>query len=789
MARDEEIGVKISLKERAKFQKDVRDSAADIESLGGAAERAEEKSGGLLRRVAGGVVGVGKAAIGAGVALGAAFGGTAVTLGVQRLMQIEDATAKLDGLGHSAEAVEQVMDDALASVKGTAFGLGDAATIAAGVVAAGVEPGEDLERTLKLIADTAQIAGTDIASMGSVFNKVLAKGKLGGDELMQLSDRGLPVLQWLQEELGATADEVKEMVSRGEVDFETFSNAVEKNIGGAALRGGDTTRGAFANMFAAVGRFGAELAGPVFEQAQGFFVMLTGWVDEATEVIGPFAERIGEFVSGAGPRFEEIALGFKDGLDNTPWQKFGSASRDALDSATYWFGRVDEAASWVRDTFNRLRDSTETMFDIVETGTEGSWVRLKDVFWQVRDAGEALSDPILELGTMVGEATAKIGVSTWEIFLTTLELLADVLTTHVVPFVERLIDYLGENQWIVDAAVASWVLWSLTMKGMTFAKILIGLGRSTAALATNTAAWVVNSVTAIKSMGATIAILWMYAWDNVRAFGVASAAHVRATLLGIRMWARSAAAAGMSAITTTLTLLWLGAQYVWIGIKALAAGAKMALMWIIGLGPIGWAIALIVLIAGLVIYYWDEIVAWTKAAWTTVSEWTVETFNAIKDWIIEKFNAVIDFFSGVGTRIASAASGMWDGIKDSFRNMLNWVIDLWNNFGFTIGGFQLPGWLGGGTSPSFTISTPNIPRLHQGGDVTGGGLTNIRPNEELVMLPQASRVVPLPVGERVDQSILGGDGESRPLIAKVYLDRREIAEAVFEMAGDVVARR
>ena len=75
----------------------------------------------------------------------------------------------MQGLGHSAEEVDKIMENSLASVKGTAYGLDEAATVAASAVAAGVKPGEDLERTLKLVGDAATISGRDMNSMGAIF--------------------------------------------------------------------------------------------------------------------------------------------------------------------------------------------------------------------------------------------------------------------------------------------------------------------------------------------------------------------------------------------------------------------------------------------------------------------------------------------------------------------------------------------------------------------------------------------------------------------------------------------
>ena len=227
--------------------------------------------------------------LGVGVALGGIVTKWTVGGGISRALNIEDAQAKLRGLGHDTESVENIMDSALASVKGTAFGMDEAASAAASAVAAGVEPGEDLTRVLSLTADAATIMGRDFGDAGSIVNKVLARGKIGMEEVNQLTDAGLPILQMLADEYGVTAEEMADMVSRGEVDSTRFMNALENNVGGAALSSGDTTRGAFANMQAAFSRVGAAVAEEVAPKLKELFGQITEWVDENGSKISDFA--------------------------------------------------------------------------------------------------------------------------------------------------------------------------------------------------------------------------------------------------------------------------------------------------------------------------------------------------------------------------------------------------------------------------------------------------------------------------------------------------------------------
>lgn len=273
--------------------------------LNGQFQAAEKTGEGFFSRM-------GKLAKGTAVVVGgmvAAIGGLALTGGISRALNIEDAQAKLKGLGNDTATVEAIMTDALNAVRGTAFGLDSAATVAASAVAAGIKPGQELERYLRLTADAATIAGTSLDEMGSILNKVTTSGKVYTDNLNQLADRGIPIFQWLQDEYGVTADELSKMVQEGKVDAETFRKVIEENIGGAALASGDTTRGAFANMRAALSRLGVVFVGDGLNGAKTFFNEITVILDGVAARIKPFVETVqtaigGLFnIEGMGDRF------------------------------------------------------------------------------------------------------------------------------------------------------------------------------------------------------------------------------------------------------------------------------------------------------------------------------------------------------------------------------------------------------------------------------------------------------------------------------------------------------
>lgn len=289
-------------------------------------------------------------------ALGTAIAGIAVKGGIDRQLNIENAQAKLKGLGNSTETVTAIMQDALGAVKGTAFGLDAAATTAASAVAAGIKPGKELENYLRLTADAATIAGTSMGDMGSIINKVTTSGKAQMDNLNQLSDRGIPIMQWLAEEYGVTSEELSKMVSEGKVDAETFRKVLEENIGGAALSSGDTTTGAFANMRAALSRVGVTMTEWFFPLVKGVFNGITTILDGLNDRMGPWADKFASwFQEKAGP----VVDGFADRV-------LGQVDRI---SAGFALLKTGDFTAEIREALGAEEDS-----------------RLVDVIFRVRDA-------------------------------------------------------------------------------------------------------------------------------------------------------------------------------------------------------------------------------------------------------------------------------------------------------------------------------------------------------------------------------------------------------------------
>ncbi len=194
-----------------------------------------------------------------------AIGNMVISGGIDRALNLENARAKMSTFTQSTEQLDEIMNNVADSVDGTAFSMDSAATVAAGLFAAGIKEGDEMTSSLKLVGDAAQVSGRSMEEIGSIFNKIAANGKISGEELNQLSDSGIPVLQLLSQSMGKSTEEVRELVSAGKVGFDEFSKAMEQGLGGAAQKSGETFTSSLANLKSAMSRIGAEIMTPLLE--------------------------------------------------------------------------------------------------------------------------------------------------------------------------------------------------------------------------------------------------------------------------------------------------------------------------------------------------------------------------------------------------------------------------------------------------------------------------------------------------------------------------------------------
>lgn len=248
-----------------------------------------------------------------------ALGSITLFKGFSRLKNIDQAKAKLIGLKFTGEEIKSIMDSALESVDGTSFAMDEAVTTAAGATAAGVKNGKELTRYLSLTGDAASIAGATMSEMGSIFNKVQTSEKAYNDNLQQLSDRGIPIYQWIAKEANTTADAVFDMAKKGEVSSEMFLNAIENNIGGAAKEvGKNSFTAALENIWSSIGRTGAKFldgdgeGGGFFSQIKPMMVDFLNYLKSIEPIAQDLGVKFGESFKTTVEKVKELKKQFDE---------------------------------------------------------------------------------------------------------------------------------------------------------------------------------------------------------------------------------------------------------------------------------------------------------------------------------------------------------------------------------------------------------------------------------------------------------------------------------------------
>lgn len=688
------------------------------------------KGPGLLSSVAGKAFGAVKTAAKVSGAAIVAGIGTALVKGWGRLTAIDDAQAKLKGLGHSAESVETVMDSALKSVKGTAFGLGDAATIAAGAVASGVKPGKDLTRTLKLVGDAATIGGTSLADMGSIFNKVAATGKVQGDVIAQLGDKGIPILQLLGKQIGKTPEETAKLASQGKIDFETFQKAMEEGLGGAALKSGDTLKGAFANMWAAVGRFGEKLLVGVAPVIKDVFGGLTDWLDKIGNIVEPWADKVADAITGV------FSILFKGDFDGP------ILGLDENSTAIRVLFTIRDVVKGLPDTFKRVWDAAKPFLESIGGRTLD---KAKSIFEKLSSAAETLWPAIKDVATWAAMAVGAIAVTAWNVALDVFDALAGIVANVLAPALAGLVDWIKDNETFVlmlvaavGAGVAAFKLWEVGGKAVT-AVTKAWKAAQTALSAVVQASPIMIAVIAIAALVAAAVIAYKrVGWfrdavDKVAAFFKNTFGPILKTVAGwvtdtlwpaLKSVGEWLADTFMSAVRGVADLwtntLWPALQAVasfvtdtlWPALQDLGGYIGDVMKPIIqGLSDT-WNNALqpaLSLVAGILTgvvwpivkkvaefikaYFMVHLNAlaliWSNVLWPAlkkVAEFIsrnvlpvlgkiTEKIIDVASWVGRKIGEIVGFVVGIPGKIGSTISTLWDGLKNGITAAKDWVSD------------------------------------------------------------------------------------------------------------------
>lgn len=225
------------------------------------------------------------------------------TGGANRALNIEQAKFQLEGLHIAWEDIKGDIDYA---VSGTAYGLDAAAKVAAQLSASQVQVGDDMKAALRGISGVAAMTNSSYEEIGRIFSQVAGAGRLYTQDMLQMSSRGLNIAAALGQQLGHTEAEIREMVTKGQIDFKTFATAMNEAFGEQATKANNTYTGSLSNVKAALSRIGADIKAGHFETFRQVFVDLIPKLNEFKKAFKPVENVIIETEAAVGKLIQKV---------------------------------------------------------------------------------------------------------------------------------------------------------------------------------------------------------------------------------------------------------------------------------------------------------------------------------------------------------------------------------------------------------------------------------------------------------------------------------------------------
>jgi len=232
------------------FLTSTQKAAAGIRNVGNAAQKASGQVDQFGRKSQTASGGVGKLA-GTLKGLAASYALIQATKFVLvKTAELETQTRSLQVLTGSLEDAKKVISDLQDFGALTPFTSSELIDTAKRLRAFGVDT-KDLTDTVKRLGDVAGATGADLGGIATAFGQIIAKGRLQGEELLQLQERGVNLQDELQKMYGLTADEFRKALEKGRISAE----AVELALRNVTSAGGKYADGAIAQSDTLAGKF------------------------------------------------------------------------------------------------------------------------------------------------------------------------------------------------------------------------------------------------------------------------------------------------------------------------------------------------------------------------------------------------------------------------------------------------------------------------------------------------------------------------------------------------------
>lgn len=287
------------------------------------------------------------------------------TGGWNRAQNIEKAKFSLQGLGYTGEKLTKIWTNIDEAVTGTSYSLDSAAMVASMLASSGIKAGEgvgEMGHALKAVSGVAAQTNSSYADIGDIFSQVAGQGKLMGEQLNRLSFRGMNAAADLAKAMNKTEAEVRDMVSKGQIDFATFSEAMYKAYSENAFKANETLSGVLANTRAALAKIGQDFFTPFQTNQETFdktsLEMAMKYGLDMVDIHGNTQTKITELYDKNGKKLTSLVD--QNGKDIV--EVYDKNGKKLIPHVT----NLVEMFQQIRTTINNFRDSLKPLWEAIQ---------------------------------------------------------------------------------------------------------------------------------------------------------------------------------------------------------------------------------------------------------------------------------------------------------------------------------------------------------------------------------------------------------------------------------------
>jgi tape measure domain-containing protein len=632
----------------------------------------------------------------------AAGGALAIGTGVKLASDMQQARIAFEQFLGSGEKAEEFLGRLQKFAATTPFEFPDLRDAASKFLSVGLEA----DRVIPIMTSVGDAVaavgggGEEIARVTRALQQMQLKGRVTNEELLQMTEAGVPAAKILAEHLGVTVTKAQEMVSKKQVEVNEIFAAMEQQAvpslqrtAGMMEAQSKTLAGLFSTLKDEVSASLITIAQPLVEGLTKVLPGLTKTITRTMEDIGPvFADVFGNILKVIRSILPSVV----------PLAKaFGRLLAGALDALIPLF---EALAPVVLDLFKELEPLIPILVGVVRVLVAGMIPAL-----------QAIAPILPEI--VAGFAAFKVIRGVQSIFTSLLStfptLIAGLLGTATA---EEAVGTAAKSMlgpWALIAAAVVFLATLIIKNWDTIKKFLL-------------AAWEFIKSTAITVWNAikdffiglwnAIASFFVSIWNGIKSAAIAVFNAIRAYFVGVFNFYKA---------------LIIG---VWRTIKAVVLGIINALK--------NGIIIVFNVVKAVLTTIWNGIKTVASAVWNGIKTAVMTPINALKGFLKGAWNAIKDTAVTVWNALSDAISGIWAGIESGLKAGINVLIGALNGL---IKGMNLMIRGANILNPFEDIpSIPEIPYLARGIKNFAGGLAIVgEQGPELVNLKAGADVTPL----------------------------------------------